>query len=496
MQRHKGMTPSAAPSIIANLGIASLGRIVSLSIGLGITALLARTLRPELFGIYTTIFAYCVLWQTAADFGLYLTLTREVAKHPTQEARHLAESLLVRAGLLGLAFVCSVLLARALPSLRPHLVAVAAGALGLSFQSFSQLFMGIYQHHRLVWRATLGDLFGRLVQGASIGGAIALHASVTAMVVAFAGGTVGAFAIHRLLLPLGQPIPYRRALQSIRPATVRLLAVSWPLAALLMLNVIYFRIDTVILSLVRPPAEVGQYGLAYRIIESALFFPAMFGGLLLPQMSATVRQNRPHARRLLRQSTQVLLVAAGYTVMVLWLLNDSIVRLVAGIQYQDAAPLLRILSLALAIMFLGNLFGYSLVALEKQKMLLGLYCALAALNVGLNVLLVPRWGAIAAAWTTVVTEGIAMLCAAAIVHRALSFPLPFSTLAKVSLATVATILVLWQAVPLWPSLLTGILATIMYGALCTLFTAVRWQDLSTLVSSAPPRPAVSTSLAP
>ena len=62
------------------------------------------------------------------------------------------------------------------------------------------------------------------------------------------------------------------------------------IAAILVM--IYFKLDTVMLSFMKDQIDVGIYGLAYKILENLIFFPAMFVGLIMPLLSKHAFSNR------------------------------------------------------------------------------------------------------------------------------------------------------------------------------------------------------------
>ncbi len=95
----------------------------------------------------------------------------------------------------------------------------------------------------------------------------------------------------------------------------------------------------------------------------------------------------------------------------------EITVLLGGEEFAASGTLLRILSIALGSMFLGNIFGFTLIALAKQKALAILYGVLAALNIVANLLVIPSFGASGAAWVTVATEVGATVAAAMIVRK-------------------------------------------------------------------------------
>lgn len=187
---------------------------------------------------------------------------------------------------------------------------------------------------------------------------------------------------------------------------------------MLILNVIYFRIDIVMLSALRTSEEVGWYSLAYKIIENGLFFPAMLGGLLLPHITAAITSSRmKRASELVSQGLLLSFYAVIFAVLILIVFSEPLILFIAGAGFTPSAPLLRVLALALAIMFFGNIFGFALIALEKQRLLVVLYGILVIGNILLNLMAIPLYGAFAAAWVTVATEMAAMLFAAYAVRR-------------------------------------------------------------------------------
>ncbi len=406
-------------SIAVNTAVAVGGRVLHVAFGVAITAAVTRLLGLSAFGAYATLLAVCSLLATTADFGLYLSLTRAIGEDAAGTARLLSDITWLRLLLLAAAFTLGSLAVFTLPSLHGLWLAFWTAAAGFMAQSFSQLLMGVFQARAVVWRATVGDLAGRLTQLAVIIilslSFFAGQPSVTAMAAAASLGALVSYAFHRSLLPVAWRLDSAPAWRQVK----KIMRDTLPLGLLLILNVIYFRIDTVILSALRPVAEVGLYGLAYRMIESALFIPAMFGGLLLPHLS------RPKAdqRSLLNESFRAMLWAGtGFSLMLAFLAKPLIV-FISGPQYVSAAPLLQILSIALAIMFVGNLFGFALVALHQQRPLLKLYLVLTAGNVLLNLWLIPRFGAYGAAWITVATEAAAALTAGILVRRLIPFSL-------------------------------------------------------------------------
>lgn len=410
-------------SIFSNVIIAAVSRVIVLLLGLLATALMVRIVSVESFGAYSLVLTIGTFLQLFADFGLYLTASREIGAEQGKAGTVMHHIVSLRMVLLVLMFsvgLCSFLF---IPSLQGLSSVFFILALGLMAQSLSQLMMGVFQAYGSVWRATVGDIVGRVVQVAGLG-YLFLHSGqdpLSGIATTFSLGLVGSFLAHILLVPRRNTLFPKISI----PVWRYLLKNSWPIGLMLVLNVIYFRSDILILSFFRSAEEIGWYALAYKIIENGLFFPAMLGGLLLPHISAALASDsRARAEGLLSQGLVLSMCIAIIIVAVLFVFAAPLVEFIAGPGFTSSVILLRVLAFALAIMFVGNIFGFTLIALSQQRRLAILYGFLVVFNGGMNILLVPRYGALAAAWTTVVTEGIATAVASYWVYTRLSYRLP------------------------------------------------------------------------
>lgn len=193
---------------------------------------------------------------------------------------------------------------------------------------------------------------------------------------------------------------------------------SLPLGITLVCNLIYVRADHLILALTRPTAEVGIYGLAYKVFEFPLAIPTFFMNSVYPIMLATLRKKEEAGRMrdmkvLLGQLFMVLILMSFILVLLLWFASPlfSVLRP----EFAQSAPVLRVLSLGLPFFFLTSLTMWTMVAMKKHGTLATIYGAAMAQNVLLNAWLVPRFGSMAAAWVTVACEAAVLVWSAIIV---------------------------------------------------------------------------------
>lgn len=449
-----------AQSIFANALVATLGRGVTLACGLAATALMVRIVSVDGFGIYSLILTVATMAQLAADFGLYLTLSRELGVTQGKPSEKIANIVSLRLALLLAVFVLGFLGLVFLPLMRMEAAIFLVLAVGLMFQSGSQLLMSVFQAYGCVWRATLGDIIGRVAQVSALTiGFLFFSGRATPLWIAaaFTVGLALSFLTHILFIPEKQLVRLQVSMKVWR----QIIQSSWPIALMLILNVIYFRIDTVILSSLRSNQEVGLYSLAYKIIENGLFFPAMVGGLLLPALSSSFSRNqRTQAQSLITQGLTFSFSGACILVALLVVFSSEIIELLAGPPFAPSGALLRVLAIALGSMCIGNIFGFTLIAAGKQKALASLYGLLAVGNIVANLILIPQWGALGAAWITVATEISATVVAGIMVYRHIPWGFPLRNGMLITFGTIAAVAIaelLFSGAQFWLRLCIAVL---------------------------------------
>ena len=173
----------------------------------------------------------------------------------------------------------------------------------------------------------------------------------------------------------------------------------------------YGHADSVILTLTRTTTEVGVYGLAYKVFELALVFPTFFMNAVYPMMLETDR-----FKTILKRSLVFLILASCVMIPVVWFAAPYLSRIQDG--FAASVPALRVLSLSLPFFFVSALTMWALIALKRHMLLAGIYGGGMILNISLNLFFIPVWGYMAAAWITVVSEGLVLLVSGFFLYEA------------------------------------------------------------------------------
>jgi len=141
----------------------------------------------------------------------------------------------------------------------------------------------------------------------------------------------------------------------------------------------------------------------FRIVDGLRLLPAALVAVALPVLCrATTLQP------LLRTSA----IATGAAIAisgVLWLVADAVVPLVFGSGYAGGAPAFRILLLAYPLMSLNHALTCQLIGWHGHRAYAASCAATLLFNVAANAVLLPAYGILGAAWTTVATEVVITL---------------------------------------------------------------------------------------
>jgi O-antigen/teichoic acid export membrane protein len=191
-----------------------------------------------------------------------------------------------------------------------------------------------------------------------------------------------------------------------------------PLGLTLVCNVIYFRADNFILTLTRTTAEVGLYGFAYRIFEFVLVIPTFFMNAVYPLMVKRGGDNgnvSPDLKRLILRSAIVLFPVSLAVAAGIWI-AAPLVTLVRPDFAGSVAPL-RILAFAIPLFFVSSLTMWTLISLKRQRLLLVIYGLSMLFNIVANLVYIPQYGYIAAAWTTGISEAVVLALSVLVIIR-------------------------------------------------------------------------------
>jgi O-antigen/teichoic acid export membrane protein len=393
--------------IAYNTIVSAGARLMGVALSLITIGFIARYLGKDGFGGYSLIMAFLYIFDSLADLGLYSLMVREISKPDVDEKKVANNIFTIRL----IAVLLFMIIASMIVWVFPYSEQVKNGtmivALSFVFMSLGQVLMGIFQKYLKTDRAALADIVGRVVQFVLVVVVIKLSLGFYGIIFSL---VVGCLFYFLLVLFFAKKY-VKFSLEVDFSYWKKLLKATFPIAVSIVLTLIYFKIDSIFLSIpainknsLSPISDVGVYGIAYKILEGLIFFPSMFVGLIMPLLSNSAIVDPEKFKKVFQKTLDILIIFIIPLVIGILMLSLPVVTLVGGNDFNSSAPVLNILAIAIGLIFLGNLFGNSIIALNKQKSGAWIYFTGMVFNIITNLIFIPKYAYLGAAWTTTATE--------------------------------------------------------------------------------------------
>jgi O-antigen/teichoic acid export membrane protein len=185
--------------------------------------------------------------------------------------------------------------------------------------------------------------------------------------------------------------------------SLSLLRKSYPYALLIILMVIYTRIDGVMLERINGPYQAGIYAQGFRLLDALYMFGMIFAGLLYPMFSRNLKKSKESVNDLLTTSAN-LLMGGAIVIVFVTIYNSSYLLSLIYTDYLVAIPAFNWLMLSFLAICMNFIFGTLLTANGSLKILNYSSFIGIILNVALNLYLIPTRGAEGAAFATFITQ--------------------------------------------------------------------------------------------
>ena len=352
------------------------------------------------FGKYATILAFFAFFSAIADLGLGSVTAREISRSGADESKILGNVIALRLSASLLLMVLSPIIILLFGYSKEVEIGILIAALATLFSALSTVLNGIFQKYLAMDKVALVEFGGKIFQ--------------VGLVVLIVREDWGFLPIAATLLASVSFNALLTLLLSRRFSKFRLhfdfsywktfLRESLPMGMTAIITFAYFKMDTILLSVLQSNAEVGIYNVAYKIMENLIFFPAMLCGLILPLLSRYIFTDPEQFKKIADKTFKVFVIIVIPIVLGTWFLADDIVRIVSGADFSEAAPVLQMLIFSLGAIFFGSYFNMLLIVGNAQRKLMQTLFFAALFNVSFNLFMISRYSYIGAATTAIITE--------------------------------------------------------------------------------------------
>ncbi len=371
----------------------------------GVTVSLVRYLGPRDFGTYNLAFSYVAMFMILADFGLNTIATRDMAKH-----RDLTDK--YTSNLLGLKLLLSLIIAISiivslfvLPTSGTKTMILMVMFYNL-VQNIGSIFTTIFvawERMKLVFITKLAYYLGILISAFSV---IYFHGSTINIIIAYGITTTlsvlfSALLIHRLGIKI--KIAFDKAFCK------ELLIETIPFMGLAIVGTVYANNDTLLIGKFLGSTQVGFYQSAYKILF-AFQSINVINNAIFPRLNVLIHENKTETLSKLIKIVVVLSILGLIPLAtIITIFQNQIITLIYKPAFLPAASTMAILVWVGVVNYFRNLTSNLLFAQKKQHQVFLATTVGLVVNLTLNLIFIPQFGFIAAAWAFLAGETAILL---------------------------------------------------------------------------------------
>lgn len=387
---------------ILNTWVQIVAKVVTILISLVTTGLLTRKLGASVYGSYTLVVSVFLLLDSISDFGTKVMGVREASKKEGNEKNQLFMQVAwVRLLTTLLAFILGIILIFSWSGFALIKMEAFVALMMIWFTSVAGSLEIIFQTELRMDLKVLMDVIFPLIFLVIL---IIWPNPITLMWV------FGVYLVARILsLSIGWKL-LKKVLGSFKLEVLNkrfvlnFLKESWPMGVYMLVFTGYDRaIDSLMIDKFIGIKEVAYYGLAYKIYANLVQPAYYFVNSIFPLLSGKTENKRS----LFKWSILIVLGVLIIGVPIAYLLAPLAINILAGSGFEASVMVLRILLIALVFSYVSHLVGFTLIAKGGQKQILSLGIITLVFNLTGNLLVIPRFGIVGAAWVTNFSEALA-----------------------------------------------------------------------------------------
>lgn len=373
-------------------------RILSKIATIAVMVAAAHKLGTESFGVFSAVIVLTQLSGLVADFGLIMPTIRQVSRN-RDTVRGIVESSLPARLFWSSISLAILIVAGAAMRFPLHVIVLfsVSAILEIGAMGFVRSFEGLGE----IRVVTIYTLIERLSFSAWVLIALSLAGTVSGVAVAYfvSNSSMFVFAFILFRRRFGTP-GVSFSLQSVRELSL----IGFPFFLTAIFSALYYRVDTLLLSMLRTDSEVGIYNAALRIIDAQMFIPLALMIPIYPVLSRMHDSKDPDFVGILQRSMFLFAFLGALATAVIFFAAPLVMGVLYPPAYATGTPALQILSLMLLFYFVNFLLSQSLIATGQEVKFTSVMVGAALISIIANAAIIPTFGYVGASWIRVIIE--------------------------------------------------------------------------------------------
>ncbi len=237
------------------------------------------------------------------------------------------------------------------------------------------------------------------------------------------------------------------------PFVVKIIKDSYPYAILVLLMAFYNRVDSVMIERIldNGAEQSGIYASAFRLVDAVNMIAYLFSIILLPLFSRLIQQKQD-LRPIIKISFELLLMITVCFVVLSQFYGFNLMDLMYNKHIEESSEVFKILSICFIPISMTYIFGTLLTANGSLKYLNIVASIGMLLNMGINFILVPKFLALGAAYSSLTAQTITALIQAIIAIKIFKIRLDILYILRILffiLALIVAVFLLKDITSLW-----------------------------------------------
>ena len=376
-------------------------KLFRMGVGLFVGIWVARYLGPEQFGAFSYAQSFVGLFAVLATLGLDGIMVRELVKDETKRDVLLGTAFLLR--IVAAIFVLLLLYASTMLNSndRDTNILIFIIASTTVFQSFNVI--DFYFQSKVLSKYVAYSNFISLLISSFVKIALILN---KAPLVTFAWVAL----FDSFVLALGFIYYYKRQKLSIfqwkydKQVDLSLLKDSWPLILSGMVIAVYMKIDQVMIKEMLGASAVGQYAAAVKISQAWYFIPTVISTSLFPAIINAKKRDSVLYKQRLQKLYNLVVWLAILIAFPMSFIGLDLMELLYGTAYSEAGKILMVHLWAGVFVFIGVAGSKWFICENLQLYTFYRTLTGAITNIALNLVFIREYGAIGAAFATIISQ--------------------------------------------------------------------------------------------
>lgn len=367
---------------------------------------IARILGTENYGIFSYILSLIAIFSIFSDMGLTSILTREITKHSEEKEQYISTALIIKLCFLFTTILLAGTIGPLISKFHNITSLIIIMSLSLSFESLRNFFYAMPRaENKMQIEAVLGiitEIISTIIIVITFLNSPTIESIMLAYMISNGIGLLITFSfLHKKISGIYKF--FRKEL------FVPIIKSSFPFAVMGVFGVLMTNIDSIIIGIYKDANVLGVYAAAQRPISLLYVLPGFLSTSTFPIINQLLKNKEDYKLLLFIKKYSTALIGISLPLVIGGIILASpLINVVYGYEYIGAVSTFQILLFAMLIVFPCTAFSDVIFAKNKQNIFIKSSIIGAIINVGLDFLLIPKYG--------IVGSAIATLCALFVVN--------------------------------------------------------------------------------